>query len=190
MSKAPTWQSDDGVFKAWRDSMGGVLIRRDDGAELYVQPGDEGSALADALDGADADPASPYTVGDQLSDLMYDLPQPGSVEVENYTQDFANFNNMANNGRGAYGVKRAPGRLMPEVLARILTDAKQQVDDRGGIDWSQYGEPTAIFDDMVTATVEWTHARTGNKLRLNRIHWDKTTGEIIQCGTEYGDFNV
>lgn len=186
MSKAPTWQSDDGAFKAWRDSMGGVLVRRSDGAELYVQPGDEGAEWADKLDAA----TETYTVGDMLSDLMFDLPRPGSVEVENYTQDLSRFSNMANNGRGAYGVKRAPGRLMPEVLARILSDAKQQVDDRGGVDWSQYGEPSAIFDDMTTATVEWTHARTGNKLRLNRIHWDDDTGAIVQCGTQYGDFDV
>lgn len=186
MTKVPTWESDDAKFKAWRDSMGGVLARRDDGAELYAQPGDDGDELAAKLDAA----TEAYTVGDILSDLMYDLPQPGSVEVENYTQDFATFNNMANNGRGAYGIKRAPGRLMPAVLARILADAKKAVDDRGGIDWSQYGEPKAIFDDMMTCQVEWTNTRTQNKLRLNRIHWDKATGEIIQCGTQYGDFDV
>lgn len=186
MSKAPTWQSDDGAFKAWRDSMGGVLARRADGAELYAQPGDDGAELADALDAA----TETYTVGDILSDRMYDIPQPGSVEVENYTTDFRTFNNMANDGRGAYGVKASPGRLMPHVLARILADAKKAVDDRGGIDWSQYGEPQAIFDDMITCQVEWTNTRTGNKLRLNRIHWDDATGEIVQCGTEYGDFNV
>lgn len=186
MTQVPTWESDDGAFKAWRDSMGGVLARRKDGAELYAQPGDEASELADKLDAAT--PA--YPVGDILSDLMFDLPQPGSIEVENYTQDFNRFNTMANGGRGAYGLKRAPGRLMPHVLARILADAKKEVDDRGGVDWSQYGEPQAVFDDMMTCQVEWTHTRTGNKLRLNRIHWDNATGEIVQCGTEYGDFNV
>lgn len=179
MTKVPTWESDDGAFKAWRDTMAGVLVRRGDGAELYVQPGDEAAVLTDMLDGA----TDAYPVGDILADLMYDVPQPGSVEVENY-------NNMANGGRGAYGVKASPGRLMPQVLARILSDAKKAVDDRGGIDWSQYGEPKAIFDDMITCQVEWTNTRTGNKLRLNRIHWDDATGEIVQCGTEYGDFNV
>ncbi|UTC28667.1 hypothetical protein MARCHEWKA_01540 [Brevundimonas phage vB_BpoS-Marchewka] len=185
MSKAPTWESDDGGFKAWRDSMGGVLARRADGAELYVQPGDEGAELADRLDAA----TESYPVGDILSDLMYDLPQPGTVEVENYVQDLTKFSNMTNGGRGSYGTKRAPGRLMPDVLARILSDAKGEVDQRGGIDWSQYGEPKAIFDDMITCQVEWTHVR-GGILRLNRIHWDDATGEIVQCGTEYGDYNV
>ena len=77
MTKVPTWESDDAKFKAWRDSMGGVLTRRDDGAELYTQPGDEGDELAAKLDAA----TEAYTVGDILTDLMYDLPQPGSVEV-------------------------------------------------------------------------------------------------------------
>lgn len=112
------------------------------------------------------------------------------VEVENYTQDESNWNGFANNGRGAYGIKRAPGRIAQAVLDRIIADARAEVDARGGIDWSQYGAPQVIFDDMLTCQVEWPHPRTGGLLRLNQIHFAKDTGEILQCGTEYGDLNA
>lgn len=112
------------------------------------------------------------------------------IDVENYTQDESNWNSFANNGRGAYGIKSAPGRIARTVLDRIVSDAKGEIDARGGIDWSQYGEPKVIFDEMLTCQVEWPHARTGAFLRLNQIHFSDETGEILQCGTEYGDLNA
>ena len=59
-----TW--DGGAVKGWRDRMGGILIRHDDGAETYLQPGDDANDLADTLD-------SPKITADNIGALLCDM---------------------------------------------------------------------------------------------------------------------
>lgn len=44
----PTWEA--GAVKGWRDRTGGIKIEHEDGATVYIQPGDHAADLANTLD--------------------------------------------------------------------------------------------------------------------------------------------
>lgn len=46
----PTWEGPEGAVKGWRDPMGGITIRHEDGTSTYLQPGDTATDLGDTLD--------------------------------------------------------------------------------------------------------------------------------------------
>lgn len=64
MTETPTW--DAGAVKGWRDRIGGILIRHEDGTEVYLQPGDDANDLADTLD-------SPGITSDNIGVLLCDM---------------------------------------------------------------------------------------------------------------------
>lgn len=111
------------------------------------------------------------------------------MEVENYTQNFDDWNSFANDGRGRFGIKRTRATINKRAYARLVREARTYVDGYG-IDFSQFEEPEVIFHDMLTAQVDWKHKVTGNKISLTQIWFDKKTGSILQCGTQCGVFTL
>ena len=69
----PTWQGN--YATGTRDRVGGIAISHQDGTSTYMQPGEDASYLADALDGA-----SPANIDVLLCDQLEGL-EPGDDAV-------------------------------------------------------------------------------------------------------------
>lgn len=111
------------------------------------------------------------------------------MEVENYTQNFDDWSQFRNGGRGGCGIKRAPATLSKRAMARLVREAYKFMDGYG-LDFSQFDAPLVTFYDMLTAQVEWKHKVTGFEVHLTGVHFERKTGEIIQAGTNYGSLTL
>lgn len=103
------------------------------------------------------------------------------MDVENYTQDLSQWMGVSQR----FMLKPAPGKLSMRAVRRLLQAARQEMEGFG-IDFSQYHPPTAVFQDMLVADVIWVHRESQCELKLTGIYFDERTGEILQCGTQYG----
>lgn len=100
------------------------------------------------------------------------------IEVENCFQGYdAGWN---------WATKTNKVKLPNQCYARLVREARQHFDGFG-IDFSQYGEPVVVLSDEIVAQVEWTNISSGKKLTLLEVWFHEKTGEILQCGQNYGD---
>jgi hypothetical protein len=112
------------------------------------------------------------------------------MQVENYTQNLADYSQFRNNGRGGCGLKQVGGTISRRACERIIREAKRDFLDGFGIDWSLYDEPSITFYDMLTCQIEWTHKTSGKQVHLTQIFFDKKTGRIDQAGSNYGNLTL
>jgi hypothetical protein len=108
------------------------------------------------------------------------------TSVENHNQDLSQWNSYSNSA----GLKREDVDLPQHIIDRIKRDARDTFLDGFGIDWDQFGEPELSLYEGITAQLEWTRRRSGQKIMLTRIYWDDDTGEIVQAGTQYGELTL
>ncbi|MEQ6332924.1 hypothetical protein [Sphingobium sp. MK2] len=108
------------------------------------------------------------------------------MQVQNYTTDIMGQVNLY----GHLPLKQIGGSIARRKLERMIRDAKRHYLDGYDIDWTRYGDPEVVFDDMITCDMTWTHKVSGRKIMLTRIFWDERTGAIVQAGTNYGDLTL
>lgn len=111
------------------------------------------------------------------------------MEVENYTQNISDYSQFRNGGRGGCGIKRASGMISKRAYERLISEARRDYLDGFAIDFDLYGEPEAVFHDMIVAQITWQHKVTGKKIELTDIHFDRATGAIDQAGSNYGSLS-
>jgi hypothetical protein len=104
-----------------------------------------------------------------------------------------------------------PKRLTKRKQARLIRDARACLDGFG-VDWSLYGEPhieglpgnptrvtnvrglgetqyhaTTETDDGIVLAIVWTRKDNPDvQIELGQVWWNDDTGEILQCGSNYG----
>lgn len=77
-------------------------------------------------------------------------------------------------------------KLSNRVHSRLVREAREHFGGFG-IDFDQYGEPVVELFDGITASVKWDHRGSGKSITLLEIWFHEKTGEILQCGRNYGD---
>lgn len=100
------------------------------------------------------------------------------IEVQSYYQGYDKGWN--------WGTKVRTVKLSNRCHTRLVREARQHFDDFG-IDFTQYGPGEVLLDDDITAQVTWTHKKSGRTITLTQIWFNKKTGEINQCGSQYGN---
>lgn len=105
------------------------------------------------------------------------MAEPRGVEVQNCYQGYDSSWNWT--------TKTNKATLSKRCYERLVREAREHFDGFG-IDFTQYGRPTVVLSDEITAQVEWVHRLSGKSITLLEIWFNKKTGAINQCGQNYG----
>lgn len=84
---------------------------------------------------------------------------------------------------------REDAKMSKKALERMAREAQQALQGYG-LDFTQLDGPVFCFYSMLTATATWTHKRTEQEVELSNIYFDRDTGEISQCGNNYGSLSL
>lgn len=100
------------------------------------------------------------------------------IEVQNLSQGYS--------AGWDWVTKTNTAKLSNRCYARLIREAQRDYLDGYGFIWADW-TVEVILSDEITAQIEWTHKVTERKLTLTNIYFDKSTGQINQAGTNYGD---